>query len=1611
MAAPEITLAPRKFSKGSYLWIATALVIAIAATFLAYNQRPYPYPLQERSWSDWFLYPTEKNAFARLQYIPANLNDVFALPGTNKVWAVGDNGMIVHSDDGGLTWEQQPKPETEQAQTQATLDLPDLVQPAYAADAADEYDPKEFEPQAFETKKEQPKRPPPDQQPQQTRAPTRAPIPDTPEPAQPPEPAPQSPDKSITADLYAVHFVSPTRGWAAGAGGTIVTTTDAGTSWTPQTSGISAALRAVHFVSTTQGWAVGQNGTILTTTDAGTSWTPQTSGISAALRAVHFASPTQGWAVGGAGTILTTTDGGVIWMPQTRGSYAELTAVHFVSPTQGWAVGGAGTILTTSDAGTTWTPQSSGTSAWLNAVHFVSPTQGWVVGSNGTILTTQDAGDTWTSQTSTASAWLRAVHFVSPTQGWAVGGAGTILTTTDGGVTWMPQTRGSYAELTAVHFVSPTQGWAVGGAGTILTTSDAGTTWTPQSSPTISDLHDVYFVSPTQGWVVGQGLLPVDGEGTILVTSDAGENWTGRQVNDKSWFSAVYFVSPTRGWIVGGDPLVQTADGAIFTTSDAGETWTSQELPLQTSSFVDVHFFSSTQGWVTDGSTILTTNDAGATWTPQTSNTSASLEAVHFVSASRGWVVGGDGTILMTTDAGTTWAPQISNTSASLEAVHFVSASRGWVVGGDGTILMTTDAGTTWAPQISGTATRLNAVHFVSPTQGWAVGTDGTILTTADAGTSWTNVKYEAGFAPWYYTLLLFIPLSFGLVFYQQHRQLQQQDSTRFDKKRPLLDDDPADSDEQPASIADQFASDQPLQAGDPDPLAFQSIAQGISRFLRNEKTTPPLTIAVTGEWGTGKSSLMNLLQADLKRYRYRPVWFNAWHHQKEEHMLAALLENIRLQAIPPWWHWRAWWFRARLLWLRGWRNWVPISALFFIFLVAMSYAASEFRTQWILEEQQFKPALEATSKELREAFDDVSAEVKKVVTGLQPEQKNDNETLIAAVQSLTLELGELTQQLTTPQAADVREQADKEKQENAPSSEMKTANTPPHQPGLLFLLSSALSVLSFFFLALGAVRNFPMFGRSPAALLAAASKNARIRDFKAQTGFRQRFATEFYEVTTALEPRTMLILIDDLDRCRPEQVLEILETVNFLVSSGKCFVVIGMALERVKRCVGLGFKDVAEEFIDSQAQETQQPLEATNGAPVQAETADADQTATSDTEAAKRKRAKFAQDYLEKLVNIEVPVPVLTVKQAKSMAAAEAEDGQQTDQEKQLENARKRREKRYQRLRFFSPFVFAAGVILCAVVLGWRLHGDEPTATPDQQQVSTDIVQTDQTSATRSDQVTGQEDNELADRSQSDQNRLAKISPVVQESRNILFPISIFVGLTLVSLWWLLSQMKLLEQLQPTPLRPTDSKEFQAALRIWLPLVVEKKQTPRTVKRFVNHVRYLAMLQAEEEEPPLWQQCKSWFTGETVQAPAWPRMQSWLQRSPLPVPAVSQQTPTQQIPESLLVALDSIHYSHDEYFDDQHHFDTFITDFFQPASQNGADGAVQNGAGLDTPSDPSEEEKLRQAFAACVSDHEQALLNSQHEIKDPPQSMVNHLATFLRMTEGVRMSSIGRDV
>jgi photosystem II stability/assembly factor-like uncharacterized protein len=132
-------------------------------------------------------------------------------------------------------------------------------------------------------------------------------------------------------------------------------------------------------------------GAIARTLDGGPTWETIYYGPEA-LFAIDFPSPDVGFAVGAGGTILRTLDGGTVWAPLSSGVSGDLYAVSFPSTLIGIAAGSGGTVLRTTDGGETWVPQDSGVKDSLNAVAFPDPNTGYIAGDGGLILGTPDGG-------------------------------------------------------------------------------------------------------------------------------------------------------------------------------------------------------------------------------------------------------------------------------------------------------------------------------------------------------------------------------------------------------------------------------------------------------------------------------------------------------------------------------------------------------------------------------------------------------------------------------------------------------------------------------------------------------------------------------------------------------------------------------------------------------------------------------------------------------------------------------------------------------------------------------------------------------------------------------------------------------------------------------------------------------------------------------------------------------------------------------------------------------------------------------------------------------------------------------------------------------------------
>jgi uncharacterized repeat protein (TIGR01451 family) len=300
--------------------------------------------------------------------------------------------------------------------------------------------------------------------------------------------------------------------------------------WIPQDSGTGEALNAVYFLDSGLGWVVGNAGTILATTDDGTTWDAQLSNVTADLQDVHFTDANTGWVVGSSGTILHTTDGGATWHVQNSGTSNDLQALDLADVHHGWVVGRQfyAAILHTNDGSHWYTQTLPPGYSFLgamspSAIDFWDQNTGWVAPWGGTpdggVLATTDGGTTWVQQTTDGVYYMTGVSFVSANEGWAVGYqvytpscSGIYLTqvfhTVDGGNTWT-KISSICGFSQGIDFVDAAHGWLVlwESQERILASTDGGASWKEQHAA--SDLRDIHMIDAQHGWAVGEN-------GTIL---------------------------------------------------------------------------------------------------------------------------------------------------------------------------------------------------------------------------------------------------------------------------------------------------------------------------------------------------------------------------------------------------------------------------------------------------------------------------------------------------------------------------------------------------------------------------------------------------------------------------------------------------------------------------------------------------------------------------------------------------------------------------------------------------------------------------------------------------------------------------------------------------------------------------------------------------------------------------------------------------------------------------------------------------------------------------------------------------------------------------------------
>ena len=189
-------------------------------------------------------------------------------------------------------------------------------------------------------------------------------------------------ESSVTDDLWDVHMYDNSYGLIAGGSGSVLLTSDGGRSWTEQSTGYAIRLYDVFAVSETDYWAVGNSGKILQSRDSGASWSDTVSAGSIFYE-VDFVSSSEGWVVGSGPSLMHTTDGGASWSNEVPSDIdSSLYSVEFHTSDRGTFGTYEGDIYATTDGGSTWEYEGN-IGERVYAIHSEAMEDRWIAGGSG----------------------------------------------------------------------------------------------------------------------------------------------------------------------------------------------------------------------------------------------------------------------------------------------------------------------------------------------------------------------------------------------------------------------------------------------------------------------------------------------------------------------------------------------------------------------------------------------------------------------------------------------------------------------------------------------------------------------------------------------------------------------------------------------------------------------------------------------------------------------------------------------------------------------------------------------------------------------------------------------------------------------------------------------------------------------------------------------------------------------------------------------------------------------------------------------------------------------------------------------------------------------------
>lgn len=604
----------------------------------------------------------------------------------------------------------------------------------------------------------------------------------------------QAPTTTANA-INNVYFVDSNNGWAVGAAGLVLKTSDSGLTWSKVLTPTERSLLSVKFTDAQNGWILADSGMLLHTLDGGRHWST-TSISSSNWYGYNYRLIVRGQTIVVATEYYTyvSTDNGNTWTSvstlfnldvfeatgkqvalnwyslEASSDFFQTSKTSFIFPRPHSSYMGVsfaneleGMITTTesrdteqhvitwktSDGGQTWNQVndfiSSGysydTGSPIKLLKHVTPQKAWMVVGEypPKLFLTKNGGQSWSEVGSLCGydpyAWgfssLPIIKDSTLVQNCGTG----FQVTEDDGVTWQTlKVDGITSSAYAINQLDRHVFIVKYPSGSYLT-QDNGSTWKKvlHGNDNQVDFGGVWFFDKLQG-------IAVAGDQSVIQTNDGGQTWsalssitTGNTSTAGDNIRSLQFTSRKTGWILRA--------GVPYKTTDGGASWWVPAASLRLSEQVAIHFLDDNTGWSLSsyGRGLYQTQDGGGQWKKLTPIADTDLRSIAMQSSTKGVVGGSRGTIWRTTDGGVTWLVTATDSTSTITDLKFATADIGWAMSEVGEVFKTTDGGATWIKQTVPGSSYYQKLYVLDANHVWTVGLQGSLLATKDGGNSWAQ--------------------------------------------------------------------------------------------------------------------------------------------------------------------------------------------------------------------------------------------------------------------------------------------------------------------------------------------------------------------------------------------------------------------------------------------------------------------------------------------------------------------------------------------------------------------------------------------------------------------------------------------------------------------------------------------------------------------------------------------------------------------------------------------------------------------------------------------------------------------------------------------------------